>query len=76
MAIRGYIRLLFPKCANGVITLTGLADGTAVVVYDTAGMEQGTAEVQNGVATIETNLTAGSTAIVTMGNRSVKVMIK
>jgi hypothetical protein len=64
------------QCANGVITLTGLADGIAVAVYDTAGMELGTAEVQNGVATIATNLTAGSTAIVTMGNRSVKVVIK
>ena len=64
------------QCANGVITLTGLADATAVAVYDTAGMEQGTAEVQNGVATIATNLTAGSKAIVTMGNRSVKVVIK
>lgn len=76
MAIRGYIRLSVPQMCNGVITLTGLADGTAVAVYDTAGMELGTAEVQNGVATIETNLAAGSTAIVTMGNRSVKVMIK
>ena len=64
------------QCANGVITLTGLADGTEVVVYDTASMKQGTAEVENGVATIATNLTAGSTAIVKMGNRSVKVMIK
>ena len=64
------------QCANGVITLTGLANGTAVVVNDTAGMEQGTAEVENGVAAIATNLTAGSTAIVKMGNRSVKVMIK
>ena len=64
------------QCANGVITLTGLSDGTAVAVYDTAGMGYGTAVAENGAATIATNLEAGSTAIVKIGERSVKVVIK
>ena len=64
------------QCANGVITLTGLSDGTAVAVYDTAGMGYGTAVAENGAATIATNLEAGNTAIVKIGERSVKVAVK
>lgn len=64
------------QCINGVITLTGLSDGTAVAVYDTAGMGYGTAVAENGAATIATNLEAGSTAIVKIGERSVKVAVK
>ena len=64
------------QCVNGVITITGLSDGTAVAVYDTAGMGYGTAVAENGAATIATNLEAGSTAIVKIGERSVKVAVK
>ena len=64
------------QCINGVISLTGLTDGIAVAVYDTAGIGYGTAMAENGAATIATNLEAGSTAIVKIGERSVKVAVK
>ena len=64
------------QCTGGVIILTGLAEGTEVAVYDTAGVEVGAAVAVNGTATINTNLTTGSTAIVQIAGRSVKVLIK
>lgn len=64
------------KTDGGVITLTGLTDGTAVAVYDTAGVGYGTAVAENGEVTIATTLEEGSTAIVKIGERSVKVLVK
>ena len=61
---------------GGTITLTGLADGTTVMIYDLSGTQQGTATAANGTATITTSLTAGNTAIVKIGERSVKVVVK
>ena len=61
---------------NGVITLTGLTEGTAVTVYDLSGTQQGTAVADNGTATITTTLTAGTTAIVKMGDYSIRIAIK
>ena len=64
------------QSANGVITLTGLADGTAVEIYNLNGMAQGSATAVNGTAAITTSLEAGSTAIVKIAERSIKVVIK
>ena len=61
---------------GGVITLSGLADGTAVTVNDLGGTLQGTVMSTGGTATITTNLTTGSIAIVKIGDNSVKVVIK
>ena len=61
---------------GGVITLSGLAEGTAVVVYDLDGTQLGTATATGGTATITTNLTTGSVAVVQIGERSVMVAIK
>ena len=64
------------QCTNGMITLTGLADGTTITVYNTAGVELGMAVASTGTATIATSLEAGATAIVKIGNRSVKITVK
>ena len=61
---------------GGVITLSGLAEGTAVTVYDLDGTQQGTATATGGTATITTNLAAGSVAVVQIGNHTIKVVIK
>jgi hypothetical protein len=61
---------------GGTITVNGLAEGTVVKVNDLNGVELGTAIATGGTATITTNLTAGSVAIVKIGERSVKVAIK
>ena len=64
------------QCANGILTITGLTEGTEVKVYDTAGRQLGVATVTEGTATINPNLTSATTAIVKIGEHTVKVVIK
>ena len=61
---------------GGILTLSGLAEGTEVAVYTTAGTELATATATNGTATLTTGLEAGSIAIVKIGSYSIKVAIK
>ncbi|MBP3756333.1 MAG: leucine-rich repeat protein, partial [Prevotella sp.] len=64
------------KSHGGQLTVEGAADDTTVSVYNAAGMEQGSGVSKNGQATISTTLEAGSVAIVKIGQRAVKVMMK
>ena len=56
--------------------MSGLADGTEVTVYSTAGAQLATAESADGTATLNTDLTAGNIAVVKIGEHSIKVAIK
>lgn len=64
------------QSVNGVITLAGLVEGTTVMVYNLEGKFVEAADATNGTASIVTGLEVGSTAIVKIGERSVKVVIK
>ena len=64
------------KSHGGQLTVEGAADDTTVSVYNAAGMEQGSAVSKNGQATISTTLEAGSVAIVKIGQRAVKVVMR
>ena len=60
------------QCSReGVIALTGLAEGADIAVYSTAGQQLGST-----TATISTDLTSGSVAIVKIGDNSIKVVVK
>lgn len=61
---------------NGQIIVKGAADNTPVAVYTTGGAEVGNAISSHGTATISANLPSGTTAIVKIGTRSVKVLVK
>ena len=62
---------------NGsAMTVSGADDGTPVSVYSINGTEAGSAISQNGEVTIPTTLQSGSAAIVKVGNKSVKVVVK
>ena len=61
---------------GGTITVSGLAAGTAVAAYSTAGTSLATATATDGTATLDTNLEAGSIAIVKIGDYSIKVAIR
>ncbi len=61
---------------GGVLTIQGVDDGTPISVYTSAGIQAGSAISHNGHATISTNLQNGSIAIVKIGSKSVKVVIK
>lgn len=58
------------------IYVQGVDDGTQVKVYSLNGTQVGSVVSQSGVATINTNLQSGSIAIVKIGQKSVKVMMK
>jgi hypothetical protein len=62
---------------NGsTLTVSGADDGTPISVYSINGTEAGSAISQKGIATIPTTLQSGSAAIVKVGNKSVKVVMK
>ena len=65
------------QSSNGIIIIQGLEKGTSVSVYTTSGMEvaSGVAE-ENVTLTLDTQMTKGEVAIVKMGAKSVKVMMK
>jgi len=61
---------------GGIISVQGLDAGTEVFVYTTDGKQQGSAVVVNGATTIHTSLQPGSIAVVKIGERSIKVLLK
>ena len=62
---------------NGsTLTIQGADDGTAVSVYGVNGTQSGSAISNNGSAMVTTNLQPGSIAIVKIGEKSVKVVLK
>ena len=61
---------------GGSIKVQGVDEGTQVNLYGINGTQAGSAISQSGAATINTNLQPGSIAIVKIGQKSVKVVIK
>ena len=64
------------KSNEGLLTIEGVDDGTLVSVYGISGLQVGSVISQNGRAVINTKLKAGSIAIVKIGEKSVKVVVK
>ncbi|MCR5850077.1 MAG: DUF6383 domain-containing protein [Bacteroidaceae bacterium] len=69
-------RPVLVKADNGFITVEGADDGTNVCIYTTDGKQVGSAISHNNAATIATNMRPGSIAIVKVGEKSVKVVLK
>lgn len=61
---------------GGIISVQGLDAGTEVFVYSTDVKQQGSAVVVNGATTIHTSLQPGSIAVVKIGEKALKVLIK
>ncbi len=64
------------QCNGGVLSIQGADDGTPVSVYNVSGIQEGATTISNGSAVISTNIQSGSIAIVKIGQKSVKVVIK
>ena len=60
---------------GGILTVSGVAKGTDVVVYTISGTEVARATATDGTATISTGLQSGTIVVVKFGNKSVKVRI-
>ncbi len=61
---------------SGNVKVQGVDDGTSISVYSINGTQVGSATSQSGVASINTNLQPGSIAIVKIGPKSLKVVMK
>jgi hypothetical protein len=61
---------------GGIITIQGAAEGTPIAVYDTSGKQYGSTISEKNRTTISTSLQPGTTAIVKIGEKAVKVVIK
>ena len=61
---------------GGVVTVSCEAEGLPVAVYATDGRMCGSATVSNGQAAVSTSLTDGSVAIVKLGQKTVKVVMR
>ena len=64
------------QAEDGAINVQGAPDNALIAVYGIDGTQAGSAESRNGLATIHTQLPQGSIAVVKIGERSVKVMMK
>jgi hypothetical protein len=60
---------------GGILTVSGVAQNTEVVVYTIDGIEVDRAVASDGTATIYTGLQSGTIVVVKFGNKSVKVRI-
>ena len=60
---------------GGVLSVSGVAKGTDVVVYTISGTEVTRSTATNGTATISTGLQSGTIVVVKFGNKSVKLKI-
>jgi hypothetical protein len=61
---------------GGIITINGVEDGMRVSAYSLNGVEEAATISRNGAAVLNTNAQTGSTVIVKMGEKSVKVLMK
>ena len=64
------------QAAGGAINVQGCDDGERIGVYSINGSQVGTAISQDGAATVNTTLQQGSVAIIKVGKKSIKVMMK
>jgi hypothetical protein len=61
---------------GGILKVEGVDDGTQIAVYTPDGKQAGSAVCSNGAALVGTNIQPGNTAIVKIGEKSVKVIVK
>ena len=64
------------SASNGNITVTSEANGQAVAVYTVDGQLLGNATVSNGQAIVSTTLQNGNIAVVNVGNKAVKIVMR
>ena len=61
---------------GGIISIQGTAEGTPIAIYGVDGREYGSANAVKDRTTIATSLQPGSVAVVKIGEKAVKVLVK
>lgn len=61
---------------NGILNISGADDGTCIEIYTTSGVIVGSAKASSSSTAINTSLKNGDIAIVRIGNKSVKIVMR
>lgn len=61
---------------GGTISIQGATEGTSIAIYSIDGKQYGSAIAEKDRTTISTSLQPGSVAVVKIGDKAVKVLIK
>lgn len=61
---------------EGIINISGLSDNDRIAIYLTDGKQVATAKAYNGSASVATNISKGTTIIVKIGEKAVKVVMQ
>lgn len=61
---------------GGIVKVEGIDDGTPVTIYTPDSKQAGSAVSRNGAALVGTSIQPGNVAIVKIGEKSVKVVVK
>lgn len=69
-------RAVMVKTDAGQLIVEGAEDNTNIVVYSIDGVQVGSTTSRNGVASVNTTLSKDSVAIVRIGNKSLKVIMR
>lgn len=64
------------QSGSGMVTVSGLDDGTTVCVYNVAGQMLGSAKTSGNHASLSTNLKQGEIAVVKIGDKSMKIVMR
>lgn len=73
-AARGNVILI--QCNNGTMNISGVSEGESIAVYSSSGMMVGFAKASGSSTSINTRLRNGEIAIIKIGDKSVKVVMK
>ena len=64
------------QAQDGFIDITGMNEGQHIAVYQADGKQVASANAYDGTANIVTNLSSGTVAIVKVGDKAIKVIMK
>ena len=64
------------RTQGGIICIQGATEGTPIAVYDTSGKQYGSAIAEKDRTTIITSLRPGTVAVVKIGEKAIKVLVK
>lgn len=61
---------------NGSVSIAGVTDGTDIAIYSSAGVMAGYAKASGTSTSVDTSLRSGQIAIVKIGDKAVKIVMK
>lgn len=67
--------ILLQSC-NGLLTISGVEEGQSIRIYNLSGQQMGNSVSSKGSTTISTAMRSGETAIIKIGDKAVKTVLR